>query len=342
MRRLLVAGSLCVARAHAQAGAEDAVRLQYTAPLECPDSAAIMARVRARTDRGRLAEPGELARVFALRIESDPGGGFWGTIEFLDDAGSSVSRRVHGGECDEVVSSLALITALALDASLSDEKSDVAHTAPPTALLPEPRIAAEPARPMALAPSGEKRQGRGPSGRVGAAGGYAFMLDAFSTAVLGQLDFPVEGSSLVDGFALRLNAHHESGDREVAPGRRANLRLLGLAASACPRARRLSLWNLRLYPCLVLDLGSLRGRGLQSQQLTFPSSKTIFWLAWAAELRLAWEPRGPFWLELDGWAGTPLIAHRFVFNQPHVEVFELKAGRSLHGGVAVATGVRFW
>jgi hypothetical protein len=102
--------------------AEVAIRFQYRAPPECPDAAAFTARVRERTPRGRLAEPGELARTFDVDVTADPAG-FSGQIEFLDDGGVKVNRQLRGEQCDAVVSSLALITALALDATLRETEA---------------------------------------------------------------------------------------------------------------------------------------------------------------------------------------------------------------------------
>ncbi|HEX2671752.1 MAG TPA: hypothetical protein VHM25_12810, partial [Polyangiaceae bacterium] len=43
---------------------EEAVRILYRAPTSCPDAASFATQLRERTQRGRFAEPSELARTF--------------------------------------------------------------------------------------------------------------------------------------------------------------------------------------------------------------------------------------------------------------------------------------
>jgi hypothetical protein len=137
--------SATAAVAHAQSH-EDAVRLQYAAPPQCPDSASFLAQLRERMARGRLAESGELARTFGVSIAADATD-FSGRVELVDESGTTVSRRVHGEQCEAVVSSLALITALSLDATLRPEPSEPVGSAPALALPPR-----EPVRPVVARP----------------------------------------------------------------------------------------------------------------------------------------------------------------------------------------------
>jgi len=48
--------------------------------------------VRKRTALGRVAEPGELARTFTIKLTPDAKG-YWGSIELLDDTGLKVARH---------------------------------------------------------------------------------------------------------------------------------------------------------------------------------------------------------------------------------------------------------
>jgi hypothetical protein len=279
----------------------------------------------------RLAAADELARTFAVTVAAELDG-FAGSVEFLDEAGSPVSRRVRGQQCDEVVTSLALITALALEARLEPEPEALRAPERPaeSAAAPQPL----PQQPKPRESRWERDRGQGPSARVGASGGYAVPLEAFALGVLGQLDW-ARGSSPI--AALRLRAHYAEGEHEVG-GRYANLRLLGLEASVCPQGLRIE--SFAIYGCAAFDVGSLRGRGVQSPELPFPGSSTILWVAVGAELRLAWQPDAPFWLELNGQLGTPLVKHTFMFRAPNAEAFRVEP--ELASGAGIVSGVRFF
>ena len=311
----------------------EAVRFQYVAPAECPDARSFEARVRERTTRGRAAEAGELARTFALRLRADEAG-FLGTIEFLGDTGAAVSRQVRGEQCDAVVSSLALITALALDATLDEPQPESVAVetsrAPPVAdAAPRPASSA-PERAPAAPPPPPRRRAERLGTRLGASGEFSTAIDAWTYGWLGQIDWR-------SGWAFRVVAHYATDERLVDPGRRARLRLLGLRGSGCFTLFRGEIVS--LAPCLGLDFGSLRGRGIESEALPHASSDTVPWVAAGPELRLAWEPAPGFWLELNGRAEFPLTAYEFKFEPPRKTVYEMPR---VAGALGLVTGVRFW
>lgn len=319
---------------------EEAIRFQYAAPPECPDAATFTARVRERTPRGRLAEPGELARTFSVDVTADARG-FLGQIAFLDDGGTRVNRQLHGEQCDAVVSSLALITALALDATLRAAEPEAPPDAPhPSQETPAPAkpppVAAPAPTPAPPRPAREPRRLRA---RVGVTGSLTTILDSprgdsLSTRLgwLGQLEWS-------SGQALRLSAHLDTLDFTVDDGRRAQLRILGVETSFCPWVLRSQ--GLGFYPCGVVDLGSLRGEGELGDKLTTAGGDTIVWASVGAEARLLFDPATlPIWFELSASAGFPLVAtHQFRFSSPSALVYEVPRFTTA-GGVAV--GVRFW
>jgi hypothetical protein len=138
--------------------------------------------------------------------------------------------------------------------------------------------------------------------------------------------------------ALRFAAHYASDDEfTVDDQRRARLRLLGLESSVCPW--RLHAGDFAFAPCVDWDLGSLRVEGLKQGKLTSASGDTTLWAAAGPELRLAWEPDVPFWVELRGALEFPLVRHSWEFKQPQKTVYEVPW---LTAAVGVATGVRFW
>jgi hypothetical protein len=307
--------------------AQEAVRFQYAAPAECPDVAVFTARVRERTPRGRLADPQELARTFDVKLAADASG-FNGEIAFLDDAGNKVSRRLHGEQCDAVVTSLALITALALDATLRPEEPPAPPpTEPPGAAASPPAPVTQPPAPN---PRAQAPQRSLSGARIGFTGGYDSAIGEGRLGLLGQLDWR-------GGFALRLAAHYGTAERADAEDRRALLRILGVEASVCPWRFRVG--QLAFAPCAAFDVGTLHARGVLSQKLTLPDSDTIVWAAVGAELRLAWEVAAPVWVELHGGAAFPLVArHRFQFKNPTKDVYEVPR---FSGSAGAALGVRF-
>jgi hypothetical protein len=322
--------------ATATAPAEEAIRFQYTAPADCPDQASFAVEVRKRTALGRFAEPGELARTFTIKLTPDATG-YWGSIELLDDTGMKVARHLHGEQCEAVVSSLALITALALDASLRHAE----ETAPPladasassNALPAEPpphAVAVTPASALwAVTPPRRIFRRRGTGARVGVGGGYDSSIHALPFALLGQLDWR-------SGFALRFTARYATDEFVVDEGRRAVLRRVDLETSACPWRLAAGVWG--LSPCAAFDLGTLRAEGVKAGRLTSASGKTIFWASVGAELRLAWEPDAPVWIELRGAAGFPLVSHQFRFKYPDASVLTVPR---FSGAAGLVTGVRF-
>jgi hypothetical protein len=310
---------------------EEAVRFQFRAPEACPDAASFTARVRSRTQRGREAAAEELARTFSIEVAQQPSG-FVGTIAFLDDGGAPVSRRVGGEQCESVVDSLALITALALDATLREPEPPSTDDRPaplPPVAVPPVTTAAQPTPPTSPPAPTRRAEPWLRSARVGVLGGYDSTIDGLPFGLLGQLD----GRG---GWSLRFAAHLAIKDRTVDAGRTAELRVLGLETSGCYALR---LDELVVSPCAWLDLGTLRAEGRKSAELTTASADTILWASVGPELRVAWEPAAPFWVELRGSLGFPLVRHRFEFHVPDATVFEVPEQTAAAG---LATGVRFW
>jgi hypothetical protein len=326
----LLALGVSAAPARAEPAAE-AVRLDYSAPAECPDAASFRTRVRERTARGRFAEPGELARTFVIALRADPSG-YSGSIEFLDDNATSVSRRLHGEQCDAVVSSLALITALALDSALRSEEAEEPARRPdaPAAAAPAPR-APSPSPPVEPASSTRVKVSSLEQVRFGLLTGYGTALAAPRLGLLAELAWRSR-------VALRLSAHYDWNERTTDPERTATLRRQGLEVSLCPRRFRFAVWV--VAPCVAFDFGSLRAAGVKSSRLISVRADTIWWASVGAQLAVALEPAGPFWLELRAGAELPLRAgYQFTFDNPRGVAYEVP---DFAGNLAIAGGVRFW
>jgi len=304
---------------------DDAVRIHYDAPAPCPDLAYFTAQLRERTERGRLADANELARTFEIEVVS-AGQGFSGQVEFLDDAGAKVNRRVQGEQCDAVVSSLALITALALDATVHEQDSEPAPATPTPPPIPVPA----PASPARAEHSKEKHRALR-AVRAGLQVGYGSVTSAPRLGLLGEAE-------LRSGLSVRLTAHYAWHELEVDAGRNASLRLLGIESSVCPW--RVDWGVVGVTPCAAFDLGALRAAGVPSAELPSSSSETIWWASVGGQLALAYRPAAPFWLELRGAVEFPLRAgYRFTFKNPDQTAYEVPY---VSGWGGISGGVRFW
>jgi hypothetical protein len=90
------------------------IRIQFSAPKQCPDGSAFIRALRQRTGRFQLGAGAEETRVFVATITgADPL--VAGRLEIRGRGKDLSVRRVSGKTCDEVMEALALMTALAID-----------------------------------------------------------------------------------------------------------------------------------------------------------------------------------------------------------------------------------
>jgi hypothetical protein len=326
-----------------------AVRFDYRAPTECPSAAAFEQRVRERSLHVRVATEAELARTFdvAVLVTEDAASA---RVEFVDDDGSHTSRTVGGTTCDEVVSSIALVVALAIDARAtrgSDRAapSDAPSASPEARRQPPPRK--EPPSPPNAGTSSAARVPRTTRGgrglvstahawapRVGLGAGFAshegpsgaLALDAFVAA------HPFSPRSSVRGSLF----HFRSG-ATTSSGQVATFRGYGLRAEACPWA--LLVRTFFAEPCAGLDLGAIQAKGFAGPSVLNPRSSTRFWWQVEAMSRLGVR-LGRVVLEAQGELAVPLFSYRFGFG---AETGGVPAFRMPRAGVGAraGAGVRF-
>lgn len=311
----------------ATVGAAEPVRVRYTAPDGCPNAADFLARVRGRSPTLVVAADGELARSFAVTIATEPAGTV-GRLEFVDSNGENVSRVVRGETCDEVVSSVALVTALVLGAPATDppplEGVEPAPHAPPAASVspaPPPPPAPKKERPVMGAGFGAGYIGwAGPSGGLG--------IDAFFDVIFHER-----------GPTLRIGAWHWRAT-ESSGGRSADFRAWGGRLERCPFV--LPAGAFFAMPCLATNLGYFRGEGVEGTGVARPQSSGIFWADLLLLARVGVRLGTLVSLEAQGDLEFPLIRHTFGFRDPNggpsVTVYEIPA---VSGGAEGHLVVRF-
>ena len=320
---LLVAFS--AASGHAQ---ESWVRIEYTAPPECPSEADFIEQVLIRARRARLAGPGDLAHTMKITVESQPGQSV-ARLEFIDTDSQRVKREVSGEECGEVVSGIALVTAIAIDAraekqgaqSPPDRASSERATPsaqPPPAAVPVPSPRTEPAR-------------TGVRWDVG----IGFLTtSAVAPSLLYGLDAFVALSPRNAGWSARLTLAYLEGPNLNVDRGEARFQLAFARAEACPLALSPAA-QLAFLPCAAFDAGVVAAAG---GGVPDPKSPTAFWSGASLIARIQLDLQDFLLFEVQGELGTPFTRERFYFEQPEATAHTVD---SVRWGVGAAVGVRF-
>ena len=98
------------------------LRLQLVAPKGCPDEAAFLHALRKRTALFQVVGDTQPGRRFVATV-TETGSSVSGRLE-IQGPGTQVSeRKVSGRNCEEVVTALAFMTALAIDANVAERVS---------------------------------------------------------------------------------------------------------------------------------------------------------------------------------------------------------------------------
>src|SRR5882672_7665894 len=113
-RAVLIALLFCLISVSARADDHVALVLEYAAPPACPGADRFLDEIAARTSRARPAQPGERATTLTVVIK-EVAGGDKGTLQLQSADGATSARQVSAADCEQVVSALALMTALAID-----------------------------------------------------------------------------------------------------------------------------------------------------------------------------------------------------------------------------------
>jgi hypothetical protein len=230
-----------------------------------------------------------------------------GRIEFLDEDGERVARVVSGATCDEVVSGIALVSALVLDARAESAESEQTEREVSSNPAPQPR---EPEPPP------PQRYGFG----VGITGGVESWIGPGAGYFL-QGFGEMSGAPLVR--RMRLGALRARASGSVAD-RRTRFTTLAVRVAVCPISFEF-VSDLAFTTCLSTDLGTLEAETQRASSLAWVRTARIFWAA--AQLRpgVRWLLGRVLALEASGAVGVPLVRHTFVFNDPRQVAFDVPA-----------------
>jgi hypothetical protein len=287
--------------------------LAYQAPDDCPSVADFRRQLAMRRrDEGRIEAAALRVRIVAK------GGGFAGSIEI--SAADPVSREIEGVECDEVVSALAVIAALALDqaaAEMVDGSDDVARAG-----AGSPRLA-----PPLETPTGAWISNLG-AGLAAVSGPSPGVLVA---AVLAAEVEHAGAEPLAPSFVVESLAAEQG---LIGPdGEDARFRWLALRFGVCPLrvGQPLGVW---FRPCAAADLGVVRAEG---RNLPRTYVHTVPWLAIGALPRAGWASSNWYVTATAGALGI-ITQDDFVVRRPDRRVHRVPA---LEFTGQLAAGLRF-
>lgn len=319
------------------AGQEERVRVAYLAPAACPTEAEFQARVSSRVQRAQFAVQGELARAFDVTIRTEAGKtSFLGRLEFVDTDGRRAARSLKGSQCDELASSLALITALAIDDRIAEAPPDAVSIEPspprPEPSAPTPKANSESSASPRL-PEPPDRALRGPRRLRWELGVNAGVLSWITSSVAPEVGVYAELRSHSPSWSVRLSAFDARRSKSNPDLGSADFTADWARLEACPMTFGLS-EHFSFSPCAALDLGRLRGTARTSNQ----ESKDIVWGAGAGVLRLSWVYRERLVLGWDAELGVPFRHQNYKFEN---RTGTLLSVPSWGPGAKFGVGVRF-
>jgi hypothetical protein len=306
------------------------IRIVYRADAECPGEASFVQSVEANTDRSRRALDSEPARTFLVVVSREADGSH-GFLQVAGVDGRVTRRDVSGQTCDEVVATLAFITALAIDPEAGTPTPTaiaggsmvlpVGSNAPPSPSPPpdsSPHVV--PAWHVGLGIEGRAIAGFVPAAAVGG-GGFVEVAGAWA-------------GHFVPSFRVSVSA--VATQAAFADGVGARLVWLTARAEGCPV--RLGLGPLVTTACLKLDAGVLRSEGTglpNSERANRP------WVVPGALARLSWPSPGGVWVEGSAGVGVPLGDYTFSYQRAGVATVEVSRVSAVGAELGLGAGYRF-
>lgn len=300
------------------------VRVTYEASAGCPGSDAFLEQVRARVGNTWEAPPNELARTIEVRVTGNVERSV-ARIDFVDENNQTISRVVTAKTCDEVVTGIALVTALAIESRIAEAVGEsepaTVGAAPATSEQPAaPRAPEEPKPPPLPAPAPVRSPAEEPSapphydiggGAIASAGALPGITFGFRGFVgVGWKDGPDVrlGGDLSNTGTVNstVNGNAYESKFMLAVGR----------ASLCP-------WafgdTLRLLPCAGLEIGSISAKGFDASRTGLQvqgGEASSVWIAPFASLRtdVTWDV---FFAEAELSLAFPVLPPKrdFVFQR---------------------------
>jgi hypothetical protein len=327
----VVTGSPSAARADPTSPAGrpfDVVYEPSSAP--CPDRAAFVSAIRARTARSQLAQTSDLNGAVTFRVAIDVGPtSSSGQLHVRETDGSEQRRSVTSRTCREVASALALVAALVLEPDAASERSEErveeesqpAPPEPPMIPTAAPLAAPAPANRARDRPAEPARDARTPwSFALGPELGVMSGIGPDVAPMAGLSFDAMPRTRRVFAPSFHLSAAFAGTGEDLSRGS-TTYRWFGATLRMCPVQALFAGARVRVAPCAGMQAGVHHGT---SSGVSAPSSHTELWLAPTGGASISWAASSAFAVELQGGALFPLRRTRF-FLAPDTTLYEVPA-----------------
>lgn len=269
------------------------VRLAYRAPEGCPSESEFVTAVQAQSRPFERA-PRSAARVRSLDATIARGtGGFAGILRVREADGSTSSREVSGAACEDVMSALALVSAITIDTGPPPPSPPPPDEPPP----PEPSIAPRWGVATALQ-----------------AGVFFAMAPSAAFGVSPQLEV---SPPLGTPFEVRLGLTFAASPRAETAAGSADFYWIAARLEATPFS--IARGPLAMGLLFGADAGAVLGRGVG---LWLGREQWRPWLDLAVGLRGSAMITKSFGFELGGGMLVPITRDTWVFERPDAIVHQ--------------------
>lgn len=324
------AGRAVAEDAHGEPEAEP-VLVEYEAPASCPAEESFWAAVMARTSKVRRGDEGRPSRTFVIRLAAGNDGST-GHLAVRAVDGSTTEREVAGDTCEEVVSALALVAALAVDPNATTKPLPLPAAPRRAPAVPPPAPPRAPAAAVVTVPQ--------PAGEAPVRARTAASLGGVVAA--GAAPGPLFGAALAVAATrprggwleptVRLEIAAASTGTVTVPGGTATFSTVTGAIDGCPGGWTLGRW--RLEPCLRLEGGAVAAQG---DDVAAPRTDTHPWGAAGVVGHAEWRTSSGFFADFGAAVRVPLVRTTFFF-EPNTTIYRTAP---VGGVFSAGLGLRF-
>jgi hypothetical protein len=335
LTRIAIAFLTVATRARAD---EQPIDLAYRAPDTCPSERQFVEMVVGRAAKTLVLSERARGRKFVVTVTQQRKETS-GRLEIVT-GGTTAARDVSGANCNEVVSALALFTALAIDPSASVEPTPEPkreEPRPPEPKPPAPPITIVPPIEQETHPPPRERRAHGSQILVGA---RALGVGAFQGGAPTPSNLAGAGlfaQLTTEGFgAYRAGGTYFANSRQAG----ASFRFFSGRLDGCPISEEVAR-SLTFEPCLALEVGRVSATSQAAPALA-PSTEARWWVAGDLVARGRFAPISWIFTEVEVGASVPFTRYTFLLGRPGDVRGEVHRVPAVGWVLGLGAGARIW